>query len=100
MSRGIDHSVTLRQIGYMKHTIGFDRSRVTGRKYPKYTPYRNYFATAENCDGFQSLVDLTDKGLMLSRQDGSQGWLFHLSKEGFKFLSKITEVHIQEDQDE
>ncbi|SFN50620.1 hypothetical protein [Proteiniclasticum ruminis] len=100
MNKALDHSVTPRQIDYMKHTIGFERSMVTGRKHPKYKAYRNYFATAENCDGFQSLIDLTDKGLMLSRQDGSRGWLFHLSKEGFKFLSKITEVDIREDQDE
>lgn len=88
------------QISCMKHAIGFSRDKATGRKFPKYKAYLNYFATSEGCEYFDDLVDLVEKGLMISRQDGSQGWLFHLSKEGFEVLSDITEVDMQEDDNE
>lgn len=96
----MDCSLTLSQISDMKHTIGFRRDKVSGKKYPKYKAYRNYYCTAEGCNDFDSLVDLVNKGLMLSRQNGARGWFFHLSKDGFKVLSEITEVDIQEDEDE
>ena len=95
----MNYTLTLSQISDMKHTIGFSRDNVTGKKNPKYKAYRNYFCTTENCDDFDSLVDLVDKGLMFSRQNGTQGWFFHLSKEGFKVLSEITEVDIQEEEE-
>ena len=92
----MDHSVTLSQINNMKHAIGFEKDKVTGRKYRKYEAYRNYYATNENCDGFSRLVDLVDKGLMSMRQNGTDGWFFHVTKRGFEFLSDITGVTITE----
>lgn len=96
----MNYTLTLSQISNMKHTIGFHRDRVTGKKLLKYKAYRNHYFINEGCDGFDSLEDLTDKGLMLSTQDGTRGWCFRLSKEGFKVLSEITEVDIQEDDNE
>ena len=94
-----DYSVTKSQIDNMKHTIGFSNRKVRGTKYRKYEAYRNYYATQEGCEDFNGLVDLCDKGLMISRQDGTTGWLFHLSPEGFRFLSDITGVNITESEE-
>ena len=35
--------VTYSQIDKMKHAIGFSDGKVTGTKYRKYEPYRNYY---------------------------------------------------------
>ena len=40
-------NVTYGQIRKMKHTLGFERSRITGTKYRKMTPYRNYYFAGE-----------------------------------------------------
>ena len=91
-----DYSVTKTQIDDMKHTIGFKNRNIRGTKHRRYEAYRNFYSTQEGCEDFEQLVDLCDKGLMISRQDGTFGWLFHLSPEGFRFLSDITGVNITE----
>lgn len=95
-----DYMLTLKQIRVMKHTIGFSRNGVTGKKHPKYKAYRNYYSTEKVSPNFDILEDLSDKGLMLSRQNGSDRWIFHLSSDGFKVLAEITEVDIQEEEDD
>lgn len=100
--RGIemkDYSVTKSQIDNMKHTIGFSNRKVRGTKYRKYEAYRNFYSTQEGCKDFEQLVDLCNKGLMISRKNGTYGWLFHLSPEGFRFLSDITGVNITESEE-
>ena len=95
----MNYDITQEQLDDMKHAIGFRKDRVQGRKHLRYEAYRNYYATREGCNGFEGLVDLTDKGLMISRQNGSEGWYFHVSPEGIKYLSEITGVKITESDD-
>jgi hypothetical protein len=92
-------SITMAQIDNMKHALGFANKRVKGLKYRRYQAYRNYYATAEGCDGFEGLVDLSDKGLMLERQVGDKTY-FHVSELGFEFLSKLTGVTITDTADD
>jgi len=84
----MNYEITQEQLDDMKHAIGFRKDRVRGRKHLRYEAYRNYYATREGCNGFEGLVDLTDKGLMISRQNGTEGWFFYVSKEGIKYLSE------------
>jgi hypothetical protein len=79
----------------MKHAIGFRKDRIKGRKYKRYEAFRNHFSSAEGCDGFEELEKLAEQGLMISRQSG-QYWFFHVTKEGFKYLSDVTNVSISE----
>ena len=44
---------------------------------------------------FEELEELSNQGLMLSRQMGDK-WCFHVSKEGMRFLENITAVAIIE----
>ena len=87
--------VSERQIDFMKHAIGFSEHRIKGRKYKKYASYRNYFSSAERCDGFEDLINLTEKGLMRSRQSETY-WYFHVTQAGLEYLSNLTGVKITE----
>ena len=79
----------------MKHAIGFDKRKIKGTKNRRIEICRNFFTTQESCSDFHGLVDLSDQGLMLSRQMGDK-WCFHVSKEGMSFLESITAVAIME----
>lgn len=92
----MEYIVSESQINKMKHAIGFQKDRIKGRKHLKYEAFRNHYVTREGCHGFDKLVDLVDKGLMTMRQDGSLGYIFHVSKDGFNYLSEITGVTITE----
>lgn len=92
-----NYSITSNQIGYMKHCIGFGKNQVRGTKYRKMQAYRNYFTTSDND---KELDNLVDQGLM-SKRDFSNGCgenpkVYFVSEEGFKFLSKLTEIQITE----
>lgn len=93
------YDISKEQLDDMKHAIGFRKDRIKGRKHLRYEAYRNYYATREGCDGFEGLINLVNKGLMISRQDGSLGWIFHVPTEGFKFLSEVTGVKITQSED-
>lgn len=95
----MDYNLTEEQIDNMKHALGFRKDRIRGRKYLRYDAFRNYFSTWDGCKDFEGLVDLSDKGLMLCRQNGSDGYLFHVSKQGIEYLSKLTGVNITEMED-
>lgn len=88
-----DYVVSRSQIGNMKHCIGFDNFKIKGTKYRKMTLYRNYYTTGEPNE---SLDDLVNKGLMerveFKNGCGENPQMYLLSKEGFEFLSEITEV--------
>lgn len=90
------YNLTEEQIDDMKHALGFRKDRIKGRKHLRYEAYRNYYATGEGCEGFDGLVDMANKGLMLSRQNGTDGWYFHVSPQGIKYLSELTGVEITE----
>ena len=95
----MDYNLTEEQIDNMKHALGYRKDRIRGRKHLRYDAFRNYYSTGNGCKDFEGLVDLSDKGLMLSRQDGSMGYLFHVSKQGIEYLSKLTGVKITETED-
>lgn len=95
----MEYNLTKEQIDDMKHALGFRKDRIKGRKYLRYEAYRNYYATREGCTGFEGLVDMTNKGLMISRQDGTLGYLFHVTKKGMEYLSELTGVKITESDD-
>ena len=90
-----NYKITLNQINNMKHAIGFDKRKIKGTKYRKFESCRNFFTTQEGCKDFEELEELSNQGLMLSRQMGDK-WCFHVSKEGMRFLENITAVAIIE----
>ena len=83
--------VTYSQIDKMKHTIGFDNRKVTGTKYRKYEPYRNYYA-APSC-GDPELEELVRLGFM----EKSSERYFHVTDDGKEFLNSVTGVKILPD---
>lgn len=90
----IKYSLDLKQIDIMKHTIGFRRDRIKGKKYPKYEAFRNYFCTCKACDDFEMLKDLENQGLMDCKETDRGSCYFHLTDEGIKYLADITDVKI------
>ena len=92
----MEYDLTEEQIDDMKHALGFRKDRIKGRKHLRYEAYRNYYATREGCEGFEGLVDISNKGLMICRQNGTDGYYFQVSPEGIKYLSELTGVKITE----
>ncbi len=86
-------NVTYKQIDDMKHTIGFDNSKVRGTKYRRYEPYRNFFyAGPADIPDLDKLVEL---GLMTKSKDS----VYHVNDDGKKFLQRVTGVEILPDMD-
>lgn len=84
-------SVTFKQIGNMKHTIGFDNQKIKGTKHRRYEPYRNFFdAGADDIPDMEKLVEI---GLMTK----SREHLYHVNDDGKKFLQLVTGVEILPD---
>lgn len=93
---GRNYSITIQQIRNMKHCIGFKGSEVTGTKYRKMKSYRNNFTTSGDKGDLDELVN---QGLMIKRDSktGVKGHkTYHVSDEGYKFLSELTEIEITE----
>lgn len=83
--------VTYSQIDKMKHAIGFDDRKVTGTKYRKYEPYRNYYA-APSC-GDSELEELVRLGFMEKSREN----YYHVTDDGKIFLKRVTGVEILPD---
>lgn len=86
-------NVTYGQIRKMKHTLGFERSRITGTKYRKMTPYRNYYFAGES--DTKDLDDLCNINLMKNCGDG----YYCVTYEGKEFINRVTGVKILEEDD-
>lgn len=56
MVTSIEDKITMKQIGNMKHAIGFDRKKV---KRGKYSAYRNYYTTVDRNQSWDELVELS-----------------------------------------
>ena len=79
--------ITVFQIEEMQHAIGFDKNRVTGNKRRIMHCYRNYYCTHKDDKNWLNLVD---RGLANMRFPDKNGIVyFHLTNEGFKFLSNL-----------
>lgn len=85
-------NVTYKQISHMKHALGFDNRRVTGTKYRKYEPYRNYFCAGE-CDkpDWDHLVSI---GFATKCRDERY---YYVTDDGRIFLEIVTGVKILEE---
>ena len=80
--------ITYEQIDDMKHTIGFNPRSVTGTKYRKYVPYRNYYCAPPG--GLPQLDELVEIGFMEKSSDR----YYHVTGEGRVFLEMVTGVQI------
>lgn len=71
--------LTDRQMQLLKHTLGLDHKEM---------PYRNYFATSEDCDVYKNLKQLEAFGYMFSekRNKPSQSIYFYVTEKGFEYL--------------
>ena len=91
----IYHVCTLRQM--VLHTIGLDYARPYtrhGRKF--FRPYRNYFTTNGKSAAFRPLVEagyMTEE-LMPRGPDGTEGYLYRLTRAGLNWLGEQIGVKI------
>lgn len=86
--------IDLEQIKLMKHSIGFNESKVKGKKNRKYIAYRNYYATSEKYK--PELDGLIELGFMNKRDDPfSDGYIFYVTDSGLQFLETLLEVKIK-----
>jgi hypothetical protein len=93
-----EYTVTSTQLDNMKHALGFDSKCVTGIKHRKYAAYRNYFTTADNEPSWDNLVEQElAKKRPFPHGGGNNPQVYSVSHEGIKFLSKIMEIEITED---
>lgn len=70
-------SLTKQQIQIIKHSLGIDRGEG-----------RNYFATGESSNDFESIENLVEKGLMVKRKDPiSSDFIYHVTDEGKDFVN-------------
>jgi hypothetical protein len=82
-------AVTTEQIRLMKHTIGFEQSKV---KRGKYEAYRNYFCAGKPMPEFEDLMIK-----MLAVSATRQGQIFYfLTSKGIDLVAEITGVKITE----
>lgn len=86
---------TDKQLSEMKHCIGYAEHRVRGRKYRKYTAYRNRYAAP--CY-LASWDDLVSRGFAkVERAPDSQYPLYWLTKTGMDALGEVLGCAILED---
>lgn len=92
-----NYTVTTSEISDMKHTIGFNDSKVTGIKNRKMSAYRNYYTTSSTSPKFHNLIN---QGLMEEHDFpngvGTDPKCYTVTDEGLKFLSEITGIEIIE----
>lgn len=82
-------SVTSEQIKLMKHSIGFEPSKV---KRMKYEAYRNYFCAGQEMSEFEDLISKE-----LAVKDTRQGKIYYfVTEKGIDFLTEITGIKITE----
>ena len=81
----------------MMHAIGLwpHGRRRSYRRYGKmfYRPYRNYFDTAPNCNGYWILECLEKSGYAIaSKEDDGEIW--HLTRRGLDWLGMMLNITI------
>lgn len=82
--------VTYKQISDMKHAIGFENRRVTGRIHRKYVPYRNYFALSHADPDWEDLCKLG----FASKESLLTSVMYYVTPDGFIFLERVLGVQI------
>ena len=89
--------VTYREIRLMLHAIGYEGYKITGTKYHRFTPHRNYF-DAGPAD-IPYMEHLTEIGLMrkFTAYQGKECWC--VSDDGRAFLTLVTGISIMEEID-
>jgi hypothetical protein len=93
MSRKFD-DVTVRQIDYMKHAIGYSLDKV---KRKAYAAYRNYFTTSKSNEGWNELVELGLAGKRpFEHGIGEEPTLYYVTDLGLNFLSGLLGIKIIE----
>ncbi len=85
-------------IDLAKHCIGLDRKKPYirhGKKF--YKPYRNFYATGKNYEGWEMMVSAgyAKKG----EQNQHEGYIFYMTREGLDWLGKQLEIHIYDEAD-
>lgn len=84
--------VTYAQISDMKHAIGFENGKITGRIHRKYIPYRNFFTAPGEVLGWEDLCRL---GFAVRRSlERYRGVCYSVTPDGFLFLERVTGVQI------
>ena len=83
------NDITLSMIEEMQHCIGFDKNKITGTKHRIMYAYRNHFCDIFTSKTWCKLVELglAKQSIMVDDETGIT--YFHLTDEGFKFLSKL-----------
>ena len=85
-------SITVEQIGNMKHAIGFDQRRV---KRGKYEAYRNYYTTPAPHAGWEELVE---KGYAekhpFPQGVGENPMMYRVTQKGIETLGGILGIKI------
>lgn len=84
-----EFTITTEQIRLMKHSIGYEPSRV---KRMKYEAFRNYFCAGNEMLEFE---DLVTNGLAIKRLRQDKTFYF-ITDKGIALLSEITGVSIKE----
>lgn len=79
-------------IRLMEHFIGLDYKKPYTRHERKfYKPYRNFFASGENCEGLDTLLFMEKYGLAERRL---KGYTFNLTRKGLDWLGDFIGVKI------
>ena len=87
-------------VSVMQHAIGLDGNRKKpyirhGKKF--YRPYRNYFATAPQCDGYELWETLEGAGYAEHRENGKYVCFF-VTRAGLDWLGEKMGVHIYDEE--
>lgn len=78
----------------MKHFIGLDYKNPYKRHGKSfYKPYRNFFASAEGCDGYEKMLFLIEQGF--ARMDKNKT-TFYLTRKGMDWLGELICVKIHD----
>ena len=86
--------LTERHIKAMKHCIGLDQKKPYKRHGKSfYRPWRNYYATGQNCDGIDIWLDLEKRGYAV-HGFGDYRWTFALTDFGLECLGMHLNVKI------
>lgn len=88
-----------RCISLASHTIGLDNKKPYTRHGKKfYKPYRNYFATAPQCDGFEDWQTMENEGYAKSSKTEKGNVIFWLTRSGLDWLGKQLGIHIYDEE--
>lgn len=86
-----------RRLRAMKHCIGMDYTTPYRRHAQLYyRPYRNRYATGNDCDGVDIWLELETLGM--AKRNRPDGWTFHLTREGLDWLGEQINVIIHDEE--